>query len=161
MTTTTRIGGLLAAATAAALAAVTLSACGSTAAPATGSSHAAPPAATAPALTAEQIAARMHLGHVFGYTATTDTNELLGRPHEYTSKVNWGAATSDDSYDSIEVFGSPADATARAGYLSAFRPPFGDAYDHQNGAALLRLADTVTPAQAKALEAQFDAVTGR
>ena len=107
--------------------------------------------------TAEQIAKLMHLpAPVFGYTATTDENHLLGRPGQYTSKVNWGAPTSDDSDNSIEVFPTSADAATRAGYLAAFKPPFGDGYDHQNGAALLRLSADVTPAQARVLIAEFD-----
>ena len=118
----------------------------------------APPAATATATpTAEQIAKRMHLpAPVFGYTATTDPNGLLGRDGEYTSKVNWGAATSDDSDNSIEVFPTPADAAARLAYLGDFKPPFGDGYDRQHGAALLRLSSDVTPAQAKVLTTAFD-----
>ena len=72
------------------------------------------------------------------YTASTDTNHLLGRQGEYTSKVNWGA----NQDNPIEVFTNLADAQARQQCLSAFRPPFGDGYGphsrHSVAAALGR-----------------------
>jgi hypothetical protein len=97
----------------------------------------------------------LHLTTAAGYvayTASTHPNHLLGRQGEYTSKVNW-CANQDNS---IEVFANLADAQARQQYLSAFRPPFGDGYDHIHGTGLLRLSADLRPSQAHALEAQFD-----
>lgn len=140
-----------------------LAGCGSTAV-ATHPSTASPPSPSAsasmPTLTAEQIAAKMGLKNVFAYNAQTDPNQLLGRQGEYTSKLNWGGATSDESNNSIEVFAATADAQARYEYLQGFRPPFGDGYDHLNGVYLLRLSSDWTPAQAAQIKAQFDQAVG-
>lgn len=147
---------------AAAILAALIAGCGTSAT--TQSTPTAPskPSATAPAPatpTAATIAQRLHLTTAAGYvayTASTDPNHLLGRQGEYTSKVNWGA----NQDNSIEVFANLADAQARQQYLSAFRPPFGDGYDHIHGTALLRLSADLTPSQAHALEAQFDLAPG-
>ncbi|MCW2890748.1 MAG: hypothetical protein QOG28_2076 [Trebonia sp.] len=135
----------------AALAAVTLAACSS------GSSGSAATASTTtqarPALTASQIAQRMGIGNITAYTGATDPNHLLGRQHEYTSKINWEGG-------SIEVFPNAAYAKARETYVQAFTCPFGDGYDYLDGTALLRLACALTPAQAQANEALFKKVLG-
>jgi hypothetical protein len=147
----------------ASVAVLALAGCGGATAAASGQGHPAAPASVAATLSAEQIAARMGLyktGKVFAYNAQTDPNSLLGRQGEYTSKVNWGGDTSYASDNSIEVFTNPADAAARLSYLSAFKPPFGDGYDYQSGSALLRLSANLTPSQAQALKAQFDAIVG-
>lgn len=115
---------------------------------------------SAPALTAEQIATKLGLRNVFAYNAQTDPNGLLGRQGEYTSKINWGASTSEDSNNSIEVFFTAADAKARLAYLQGFRPPFGDGYDQLKGVYLLRLSSDWTPAKAARIEAQFDQIMG-
>lgn len=123
---------------------LTLTACGS---PGTASA----PAPAKPALTASQIAQRMEIGRFTAYTAATDPNHLLGRQHEYTSKINWTGG-------SIEVFPDIADAKAREAYVQAFTCPIGDGYDYLDGTALLRLACAQTPAQAKSNEALFKKV---
>jgi hypothetical protein len=105
--------------------------------------------------TAEQLVTWLVTGDspIIAYNAQTDPNQLLGRQGEYTSKVNWGQY--QDS--SIEVFASGDDASARNDYLSGFSSGLlGDGYDHQSGAALLRLSRSYTPSQAHAIEAQFD-----
>jgi hypothetical protein len=104
------------------------------------------PVQARPALTASQIAQRMGIGSFTAYTAATDPNHLLGRQHEYTSKINWTGG-------SIEVFPNAAYAGARETYVQAFTCPFGDGYDYLDGTALLRLACALTPAQAQANEA--------
>jgi hypothetical protein len=132
---------------------LTLTACGSAgavSAPATASA----PAAARSALTASQIAQRMDIGSFTAYTAATDPNHLLGRQHEYTSKVNWPGGSS------IEVFPDAQYAKAREAYVQAFTCPFGDGYDYLDGTALLRLACALTPAQAKANEALFNKALG-
>ncbi|TVZ84912.1 hypothetical protein FB157_120179 [Streptomyces sp. BK340] len=97
-------------------------------------------------------------------TAAIDPNHLLGRPHQYTSKV-----TFDDSRvpadqirgmdkgdvgrgGAIEVFGSPADANARARYIQAVlksMPPLAE-YDYVHGRVLVRVSHYLTPKQAAA-----------
>lgn len=113
-----------------------------------------------PAMNAEQVARAMGIKHFTAYTAKTDPNQLLGRHGEYTSKVNWGPG-GDGGDNSIEAFSTVADAEARYEYVHGFRCPFGDGYDLLTGKELLRLACSLTPAQAKPLEAKFAAVTGK
>lgn len=141
--------GKVLAAAGTALAVVALAACssGSSNSASTASAH----AQARPALKASQIAERMDIGSFTAYTAVTDPNHLLGRQHEYTSKINWAGG-------SIEVFPSAAYANARETYVQAFTCPIGDGYDYLDGTALLRLACAFTPAQAKANEALFKKV---
>ncbi|MGB7587390.1 MAG: hypothetical protein WBM00_01635 [Solirubrobacterales bacterium] len=60
----------------------------------------------------------------------------------------------------IEVFPSVATAARRLAYLQRFAPPLGDGYDYLSGAAILRLSNFLTPAQARAYKAAFDAAAG-
>lgn len=102
-------------------------------------------------LTAEQIAACMHVRHVTAYTAATDPNHLLGRQGGYTSKVNWRPGLS-----SIEVYPDVSGAQARLRYLQALQDTIvGDGYDYRDGGALLRLDRRYTPAQAHELDVRF------
>ena len=80
--------------------------------------------------------------------ANTLHNHLLGRQHEYTSKVKW-------SVGGIEVFPDAADAQAREKYVQAFTCPIGDGYDYLDGTALLRLDCALTPSQAQVNKALF------
>lgn len=111
------------------------------------------PNAPSSALTAEQIAHRMNLRHVTAYTSATDPNHLLGRQGGYTSKINWPNG-------SIGVFSTPAEAQKRRTYLLAFvGTPLGDGYDYLAGTDLLRVFDSQTPTQARAIEAKFMKIT--
>jgi hypothetical protein len=101
-----------------------------------------------PAATASELARAMGIAKFTAYTASTDPNHLLGRQHEYTSKVSWASA-------GIEVFSDQADASARKAYLGNFTCPLGDGYDYLDGSSLLRLGCSVTPKQAKDAEAVF------
>jgi hypothetical protein len=157
----------------AALAALLAVACGSGGAHA-GSSHAAgsprpavsPHPASGAALAARLKAAGLPVTHLIVYTAATDPNHLLGRQNGYTSKVAWqdpraAKADAGDTRGSIglgggiEVFPTAAGAKARYQYLRGFKPPFGDGYDYLSGAAILRLSQYLTPAQARAYDAAF------
>ena len=95
------------------------------------------------------------------YTATTDPNNLLGRPNGYTSKCAWldsrvpaSDATTASSGDigngaGAEVFPTAAQATARAAYLfSTYAPILGSEYDYLTGPVLIRVSYYLTPAQA-------------
>lgn len=108
------------------------------------------------------------IGKVVIYTADTDQNHLLGRPHQYTGKVAWEDTTYSDTSDpnqkwggSIEVFASNADLKARADYIKALgaSPIFAE-YDYTSntGQFLFRLANELTPDQAAAYAAKVKAL---
>jgi hypothetical protein len=100
-------------------------------------------------------------------TETNDGNNLIGRPHEYTSKVqfkdtriNAADTTGLDKGDiqfggSIEVFATPEDATARAKYIQAVTAslPAAAEYDYVQGDVLVRVSHLLKPSQAKEYEA--------
>lgn len=134
----------------AALAVAMLAACG-TSASSSAATTASAQAQARPALTAGQVALRMGIGNFTAYTAATDPNHLLGRQHEYTSKINWTGG-------SIEVFPDATDAQAREAYVKGFTCPIGDGYDYLDGTDLLRLACALTPAQAQVNEKLFKKV---
>jgi hypothetical protein len=119
------------------------------------------------ALAARLKAAGLPIRHLIVYTPVTDPNHDMGRQGGYTSKVAWvdpravkagaGNPASDrggtEFGGGIEVFPTAAGAMARYQYLKGFKPPFGDGYDYVSGAAVLRLSQYLTPAQAHAYEA--------
>ncbi|MFI7399681.1 hypothetical protein ACIBW9_04200 [Streptomyces sp. NPDC049541] len=100
-------------------------------------------------------------------TAENDPNHLLGRPNQYTSKVTFtdsrikatdvtGTEKGDvERGGAIEVFSSPADATARAKYIQAVTKamPALTEYDYVNGTVVLRVSHYLTPAQAATYKA--------
>ncbi|NUR04247.1 MAG: hypothetical protein HOY79_49425 [Streptomyces sp.] len=95
-------------------------------------------------------------------TAANDGNHLLGRPNQYTSKVDFTdsrikaadvADSSKGSVDlggSIEVFADPTDAQTRAKYIQAVTKsmPVLAEYDYVHGTVLVRVSHYLTPAQA-------------
>ncbi|MFI1538174.1 hypothetical protein [Streptomyces anandii] len=95
-------------------------------------------------------------------TADNDPNHLLGRPNQYTSKITFNDTriSADDVSGTdkgdverggaIEVFGSPADAQARAKYIQSVTKsmPMLAEYDYVHGAALVRVSHYLTPKQA-------------
>ncbi|MEU6067698.1 hypothetical protein ABZ864_25370 [Streptomyces sp. NPDC047082] len=97
-------------------------------------------------------------------TAALDPNHLLGRPNQYTSKVTFDDSrvpadqiSGMDKGDigrggAIEVFGSPADANARAKYIQAVTKsvPSLAEYDYVHGTVLVRVSHYLTPKQAAA-----------
>lgn len=110
------------------------------------------------------------IGASFTFTADNDQNKLLGRPGQYTGKVNWNdmrIQTSDTGPDisasdggSIETFATADDATRRFTYVSNIAKtggPFAE-YDYVDGTALLRVSGQLTPAQAKAYADAFTAL---
>jgi hypothetical protein len=95
-------------------------------------------------------------------TADNDPNHLLGHPNQYTSKITFDdtriSASDVSGTDkagvehggAIEVFGSPADAQARAKYIqsvSKSMPMFAE-YDYVHGAVLVRVSHYLTPKKA-------------
>ncbi len=103
--------------------------------------------------------AGLPIGDYEEYTAETDPNELLGRPGQYTGKLNFRDArlapetTTFDITDggSIEVFASVARAEARHTYVVTITESalmFAE-YDYLEGTVLLRLSSRLTPDQAE------------
>lgn len=84
------------------------------------------------------------------YTSETDPNKLLGRPNQYTSKVNFEKG-------SIEVFNNETDVKNRKKYIDEIGKvtPLAAEYSYINGNALLRVKKDLTPEQAKKYEDAF------
>jgi hypothetical protein len=111
------------------------------------------------------------IGASFTYTAENDLNHLLGRPGQYTGKLNFkdtritsteeGPAISVTDGGSIEVFGSVSDATKRFTYLQALSTS-GNAlfaeYEYLDGVAILRVSTKLTPDQASAYKTALQAL---
>ncbi|MER7937345.1 MULTISPECIES: hypothetical protein [unclassified Streptomyces] len=106
-------------------------------------------------------------------TADNDPNHLLGRPHQYTSKITFTDSrirTSDvegtDKGDverggAIEVFGDGAGAQARAEYIQAVTKsmPALSEYDYVHGAVLVRVSHYLTPTQAAEYKTAVNGLT--
>lgn len=108
-------------------------------------------------------AAGMPIGNVNVYTETNDPNKLLGRPGQYTSKVNFIDTTvNEDSSQgievlnggSVEVFANQDDSKKRYDYVSniAKSAPMFNEYDFQFRNVVLRTSKDLTPTQEKAYE---------
>lgn len=104
------------------------------------------------------------------YTEATDANNLLGRPGQYISKVEFvdsrlplpspGSELGIDNGGSVEVFKTVKDATARFKYVDAITHSsslFGE-YHCQYDTVFLRLSLALTPAQAAEYDAAARAV---
>lgn len=107
------------------------------------------------------------IDNIIVYTEETDTNNLLGRPGGYLSKVSF-ADTRCEQYDSdspvggtVEVFDKKADCDKRKEYIEeiAESMPMFQQYIYQYDNALVRFDTELTPSQAeeynKALAALF------
>ncbi|MFB7591980.1 hypothetical protein [Streptomyces sp. NPDC056169] len=95
-------------------------------------------------------------------TEDNDPNNLLGRPHQYTSKITFtdsrikaddiaGAEPgSVETGGAIEVFTSAADTQARADYIQKVTKsmPALVEYDYVSGTVLIRVSHYLTPTQA-------------
>jgi hypothetical protein len=113
----------------------------------------------------------MPIGDSVTYTAENDPNELLGRPNQYTSKVNFKDSrlkpdTIARGFDvqnggSIEFFENEDDAIARAEYLEGIGKAFSPMaeYAYREGTVLLRLSHRLTPDQAAEYEDALKGVT--
>jgi hypothetical protein len=89
-------------------------------------------------------------------TADTDSNHLMGKPHQYTSAAHIVDTRTDsttsgiDSGATVEVFANEADAKARHDYIDAIgkaQPIFAE-QDFLHGQVLVRVAKALTAAQA-------------
>lgn len=109
------------------------------------------------------------ISNVQVYTAETDKNNLLGRPNQYTSKVNFAdtrvdqpspeiAAAGAGPYGgTIEVFDNNADAQKRYDYVKAISGSSSlfVEYSYLFNNVLLRIDGKLTPDQAAQYEAAF------
>jgi hypothetical protein len=106
----------------------------------------------------------MPIGQNVAYTAKNDPNDLLGRPNQYSSKVNFKDtrlkpdSLADDlnvqEGGSIEVFKNQDDAITRKQYIESIGKgfaPFSE-YTYREGTVLLRLSHQLTPKQAAEYE---------
>ena len=151
--------------------AVLLAGCGSS-----GSTSASPGSSSAPSLNPVQThlaasdvvaklkAAGQPVGQVTVFDAATDSNSLLGRPHQYTGKASWvdtrlpapSDPTSISAGGSVEVFASADDLHARATYVGTLaKQAIFSEYEYLSvsGLVFLRIAGALTPAQAQAYAA--------
>lgn len=105
---------------------------------------------------------------VVTYDATTDPNQLLGRPGGYASRVSWddtrvpaeelAAAEPGDAERGgvIECFADEAAAAERLAYLGAFVGTLLNEYQTVHGPCVLRLTGALLPDQAAAIAAAVD-----
>ena len=120
--------------------------------------------------TAEEIVNLMkekntNIGKIVVYTEETDLNNLLGRPNQYTSKIQFADNRLDQSYveendakgGTIEVFGTKEDMEKRKDYIETISSSASlfTQYIYSKGYAILRLDVELTPEQAKEYENLF------
>jgi len=124
--------------------------------------HPAPSNATVRPLTADDITKALEgngLGasKVIVYDENTDPNKLLGRPGQYTVKVNWTVAGDEAS---IEVFPDMGAAKDRAAYVDRIgkAAPMLLQYVYTNAQrlAVLRLPRALAPSKANEWKIWFD-----
>ena len=101
-------------------------------------------------------AAGLPIGNIITYTAETDPNKLLGRPNQYTSKVNFADTRVEQFEESepiggtVEVFTNKEDASKRKEYIETMAKEMSmlTQYIYLNGTVLLRIDQDLTPDQA-------------
>ncbi len=97
------------------------------------------------------------------YTAENDPNSLLGRPNQYTSKVNFIDSRIEEEVSerigvqnggSVEMFNTIEDAETRFNYISEISKtaPMFNEYEYINGKVILRVSRLLTPEQAAEYE---------
>ena len=102
------------------------------------------------------------------YTAETDPNEQLGRPHGYTSKANFADSRLErqefegnlslDSGGSVEAFDNESDAGERFDFLDAVARGILGEYHYLRGVVILRVSKSFTPDEAAEYESAFLAI---
>jgi hypothetical protein len=103
------------------------------------------------------------------WTETTDANQLLGRPNQYTSAASLAdkrapaGETGVDAGATVEVFATLDDAQQRADYIAAIKQGglMGTEYHTIAGTALLRVTGTLTPTASRVYAAAFTAAVLR
>jgi hypothetical protein len=101
------------------------------------------------------------IGDQLVYTVENDPDKLMGRPGQYTSKVNFVDTTEQENMKveilhggTVEVFDNNVDAKNRFNYISkiAKSSPVFDEYDFVQGKILLRLSKNLPSNHAKKYE---------
>ena len=144
---------------------VSLLACGGSQGASSSSNPSPSPSPSPVLLTAAQVVTKlqaggMPVGQITVFTAASDQNNLLGRPHQYTGKATWVdtslAAPFDptdiDAGGSVEVFALVGDLQTRSQYIANIaKVPLFAEYDYIStaGLVLLRLSGKLTPDQAQ------------
>lgn len=98
--------------------------------------------------------AKLSVDKVIVFTEETDRNNLLGKPEQYISKVNFADSNlkqegTDPNGGSIETFNTKKDLNTRKDYLESVyktNPMFKE-YIFVNGTYLLRLSKDLTGTQ--------------
>lgn len=98
----------------------------------------------------------LNIGTYVEYDENTDTNGLLGRPGQYTSKINFEITTLQQCDDgdpvggSIEVFETNEDAKKRSEYIQSITQGMSalGEYNYINDCVLLRIDYDVAPSDA-------------
>lgn len=107
------------------------------------------------------------IDNIIVYDEKTDVNELLGRPNQYVSKVNFADTTAEQPDDkenpvggTIETFSNFADLKSRKEYVEEITKssPLFAQYIYVNGNYLLRIDHDVTPENAKKYEEAFSKI---
>lgn len=121
-------------------------------------------------LTAEKIINMLkekntHIGKIIIYNEETDTNNLLGRPNQYTSKIQFEDDRISQEYveennakgGTIEVFENEEDMQNRKKYIESISSQMSmfAQYIYSKGNVLLRLDEELTPQQAEEYEKAF------
>lgn len=121
-------------------------------------------------MTAEDICSELknsnsNIGKIVVYTSENDMNNLLGRPNQYTSKVNFADNRISQEYveendakgGTIEVFENKTDMEKRKEYIEQISNSSSmfTQYIYSKGNVLLRLEKELTPEQAKEYEEAF------
>lgn len=111
--------------------------------------------------------AGLPIGEIEVWTAETDPNKQLGRPNQYTSKIDFADTTleqSDPEYftgGTIETFATKDDCQSRYEYLSQFTDPSLGAlglnqYMYKGDKVILRVSYDVVPDEAAKYETTFN-----
>lgn len=118
---------------------------------------------TASELTEALKNAGLPIDNIIVYDEKSDVNELLGRPNQYISKVNFADTTVEQTDKenpiggTIETFNNAADLKSRKDYIEKVTKdsPLLEQYIYVNGNYLLRVDSGVTPEDAKKYESEF------
>lgn len=119
---------------------------------------------TAAEIIQKYVDAGFPIANVIDYTAETDKNNLLGRPNQYTSKVNFADTRAKQPSDpgispvggSIEVFNNAEDAQARNDYITPIaKVSMFSQYLYLYKNVFLRIDGALTPDQAAQYEVAF------
>lgn len=136
-----------------------LSACGG--APMASNKVDAAPTPAETAATATEVAeglrkAGLPIVNVDTLTEASDSNQLLGRPGQYTSKVYFfdrrhPKQAGDEGQNTIEVFADTATAAKRRDYIARMTEGIGmlTQYQYLDGKILLRLDKALLPSEAE------------